>query len=160
MQIRQVVYAIAGALLCCMLTACGPAEDEQAYVEAAKEAASEWLALVDAGEFEASHSEAASFFQAQLTAEQWRQMVEQGHNQLNLESFNGRELIAARYTDSPTDQPKMSALSGQVPDEYVAIQYRADYGKTVIETVTLTRDDDAWRVVGYYIRPEDGWPSL
>lgn len=157
MWIRQIAYGSIGLFLCSMLAACGPSEGEQAYAEEAQEAATEWLALVDAGEYEASYSEAASFFQSQLTAEQWAQLVEQGQNQLDLGSFNGRTLIAARYTDSPPDQPHMSELSVQMPDEYVAVQYRADYGKTVIETVTLTQDNDAWRVIGYYIRPKDGW---
>lgn len=156
MRIRQIMYGCGWLVLCSVLAACGPTEDEQAYVEEAKAAASEWLALVDNGAYDASYSEASDFFRAHLTAEQWAQMLEQGQNQLDLGPFEGRTLIAARYTDSPPEQPQMSALSGQVPDEYVAIQYQADYGKTVIETVTLTRDDDAWRVVGYYIRPEDG----
>ena len=160
MSIRSIMYVSRWLLLCSLLVACGPSEQEQAYAEEATEAASEWLKLVDAGEYEASWSEAASFFQNQLTAEQWAHLVEQGHNQQGLESFEGRTLIAARYTDSPLDQPQMSELPGQVPDEYVAIQYRADYGKTVIETITLTRDDGDWRVIGYYIRPEDGWPGL
>ena len=157
MQIQQIVYGCGWLLLCSVMAACGPSEKEQAYAEEAQEAATKWLALVDAKEYEASWSEAADFFQAQITAEQWAQMVEQGQSQLNLESFEGRTLIAARYTDSPPDQPYMSELSGQAPEEYVAIQYRADFGKPVIETITLTRDNGAWRVIGYYIRPEGGW---
>lgn len=160
MSIRSIIYVGQWLLLCSVLVACGPSEQEQAYAEEATEAASEWLKLVDAGEYEASWAEAASFFQNQLTAEQWAHLVEQANNQRGLESFEGRTLIAARYTDSPRDRPRMSELPGQVPDEYVAIQYRADYGKTVIETITLTRDDGDWRVIGYYIRPEDGLSGL
>jgi len=160
MQVRLMVYGCGVVLLCGMLAACGPSEEEQVYAEEAKAAAKEWLALVDDGAYEASYAEAADYFQSHLTAEQWTQAIEQGQNQLNLDAFNGRTLIAARYTDSPPDQPQISELPGQTPTEYVAIQYRADYGKTVIETVTLTRDEGEWRVVGYFIRPEDGWSGL
>lgn len=159
MRIRQIMYGCGWLVLCSMLATCGPSEEEQAYAEEAQEAATEWLALVDAKKYEASWSEAAGFFKTQITAEQWAQIVEQGQRQLNLGSFNGRTLIAARYTDSPPEQPQMSELSGQAPEEYVAIQYRADYGKMVIETIKLTREEGAWRVIGYHIRPEDGWPG-
>ena len=160
MRIKSVVYGLGVVLLCSALAACGPSEEEQTYAEEAEAAASEWLALVDAGAYEASYSEAASFFQAQLTAEQWARMAEQGRDQLNLKAFDSRTLIAARYTDSPPDKTQMSELPGQTPTEYVAVQYRADYGKTVIETVTLMQDGGEWRVVGYYIRPENGGSGL
>lgn len=113
-------------------------------VEAAQEAAQEWMALVDADEYEASWSEAAEFFKAQLTAEQWAQQVQQARGALD--ALQDRSLIAARHTTSLPNAPE---------GEYVIAQYRATYGsEPLIETVTLMQEESAWRVIGYYIQPE------
>lgn len=122
------------------------AQSHEEDVEEAKQAAQKWLALLDADKLEATWREAASSFRAQIpTAEQWASQVRQAHS--SLDSLRDRSLAAARYT---TSLPNPNVPEG----EYVVTQYRARYGtKTFAETVILTRDEKAWKVVGYFIKP-------
>jgi hypothetical protein len=142
---RSRISALALALLVLASTAPALAQSNDANVDAAKQAAQEWLALIDANKYEASWSEAASIFTSQVTAEQWAAQVQQAHSQLD--SLQSRSLIAARYTESLPNLPK---------GDYVVTQYRATYGsQKTVETITLTKEQDTWRVAGYFIRPEN-----
>lgn len=128
-------------------TASGPAlaqSNEQA-VEAAKQAAQEWLALLDADKYEPTWAEASSLFKSKLTAEQWEARVKQAHS--TLDSLQSRSLVSARYTTSFPNVPE---------GEYVAAQYRSLYGdKETVETVILKKDQDEWRMAGYFVKPAE-----
>jgi len=114
-------------------------------VDAAKQAAAAWLDLVDAGAYETSWEEAVSLLKSQITADQWATRIQSVHDQLG--AFDERSLIAARYTTSLPNVPE---------GEYVIAQYRAQYGDTtVVETATLMKEDEAWRIAGYFVRPEN-----
>jgi len=117
--------------------------DEQ--VTAAKEAAAEWLELLDANDYQATWEQAANLLKSQVTADQWASQIQQVHAQLD--TLQSRSLIAARYTTSLPNVPE---------GEYVVAQYRAQYGgQNTVETATLTKEGDAWRVAGYFVRPEN-----
>lgn len=121
------------------------AQSNDGQVEAAKAAAAEWIELLDANDYQATWEQAASLLQSQVTADQWANQVRQVHSQLG--TLQDRSLIAARYTTSLPNVPE---------GEYVVAQYRAQYGsQTVIETATLMKDGEAWRVAGYFVRPEN-----
>ena len=131
--------------------AVGPAQplhaqsNEQA-VESAKQAAQGWLTLFDARELKATWEEASSFFKSKISAEQWVARIEQTRKRRPvLDSLRSRSLVAARYTPS---LPK-------APDgEYVVVQYEAQYAhEPWVETVTLKKDPDGWRVAGYFVKP-------
>lgn len=124
----------------------GHAQSHEDDVEAAKQAAQEWLTLLDADQFEATWKEAAASFRTEIaTPEQWASQVRSVHS--SLDSLRDRSLAAARYT---TSLPNPNVPEG----EYVVTQYRAQYGATeYAETVILTREEDAWRVIGYFIKP-------
>lgn len=127
----------------CSVPAQAQSNDEQ--VEAAKEATQEWLALVDAGDYEASWEQAAGLLKSQITAKQWAERIQQVKSQLG--APGERALIAARYTTSLPNVPE---------GEYVVVQYRAQYGgQNVVETATLTNDEGTWRVAGYFVRPAE-----
>ncbi|WP_240328280.1 DUF4019 domain-containing protein [Salinibacter ruber] len=120
-----------------------PAQSNEQAVEAAKEAAQEWFVLLDADKYEATWEAAATLLKSKVTAEQWAAQVRRAH--AALDSLRARSLVAARYT---TNMPR--APEG----EYVTAQYRATYGeKDAVETVSLKKDDGAWRVAGYYVKP-------
>jgi len=117
--------------------------DEQ--VTAAKKAAAEWLELLDANDYQATWEQAANLLKSQVTADQWASQIQQVHAQLD--TLQSRSLIAARYTTSLPNVPE---------GEYVVAQYRAQYGgQNTVETATLTKEGDAWRVAGYFVRPEN-----
>lgn len=115
-----------------------------ANVEAATQAAQEWLMLLDAGELEATWSEASEALQSQVTAEQWTAQIRQVQSQLD--ALQERALTNSRYTTSLPNAPE---------GEYVVLQYRTTYGTTnTTETLAMRKENDAWRVAGYFVRPE------
>lgn len=115
----------------------------QAAVDSARQAAQEWLALLDADEYEATWTEAASLFRSKLDTAQWVRQVKQAHGPLG--PFESRSLVESRYTASMPNAPE---------GEYVIAQYRATYGaEDVVETVSLRKEQGEWRVFGYLIRP-------
>jgi len=120
-----------------------PAQSNEQAVEAAKEAAQEWLVLLDADDYEATWEEAATLFKSKVTAEQWAAQVRQAHS--SLDSLRSRSLAAARYTTSLPNVPE---------GEYVVAQYKSIYGeKETVETMYVKKDDGTWRVAGYFVKP-------
>ncbi|MEF8817800.1 MAG: DUF4019 domain-containing protein [Salinibacter sp.] len=119
------------------------AQSNEEAVEAAKAASQEWLALLDADEYEATWEEGATFFKSKVSAEQWAAQIRQAHSSLG--SFQSRSLVTARYTRSIPNAPE---------GEYVIAQYRATYGtQETVETVSLKKDQEEWRVAGYFVKP-------
>lgn len=136
---------IFAVLLVAAAPSAGLAQSNQQAVEAAKQAAQKWLALLDADEYEATWSEASSYFKSKLSAEQWTARVKQAHG--SLDSLRSRSLAAARYTTSFPNAPT---------GKYVVVQYEATYGsKKTVETVILKKESDRWGVAGYFIKPAD-----
>ena len=112
-------------------------------VTSAREAAQDWLARLDADEYEATWTTASSYFKSQLTTEAWVDQVTQAHQTLG--ALDSRSEISVEVT---TSVPK-------APDgTYVVFQYRTTYGeKETVETVTMKKDADEWRMAGYYVKP-------
>ncbi len=123
-----------------------PAQSNEQAVEAAREAAQEWLALFDGEQYEETWAEASSFFKSKIGKEQWVMRIKQTKTRRPvLDSLRSRSEVAARYT---TSLPK-------APDgEYVVVQYRATYAdEEFIETMTLKKEGGDWRVAGYVTKP-------
>jgi len=134
------ILAAIGALL---LAVAALRADEGAEKEA-KEAAGAWLRLVDAGEYAESWKKAASLFQKQVTASQWKTAVENARGPLG--KVVSRRLRRAEYRKT---------LPGAPDGDYVVLQYETSFEKkqSAIETVTPMKDGDGvWRVSGYYIK--------
>ena len=128
-----------------MLTACpeGSKANPDA-VEASLKAATSWLALVDAGDYDASWQEAASYFKALVPQQQWKQAMTGARAPLG--SLISRKQSLQKYSTS---------LPGAPDGEYVLIEFvtRFENKKSAVETVTPMRDKDGkWRVSGYYIK--------
>lgn len=111
--------------------------------DAAKQAALEWLVLVDAMQYEASWKEAASLFRAQVSTSGWVSAVAAVRRPLG--DFVARNLISATYATS---------LPGAPDGEYVVLQFQTEFENKAqaVETVTPMLDEGQWRVSGYYIR--------
>ena len=116
------------------------AEDKE---EAAKRAALEWLALVDAMQYEASWKEAALLFKAQISTSDWAKAVVAARSPLG--GLVARDLMSATYATS---------LPGAPDGEYVVLQFQTRFENKAqaVETVTPMLDEGHWRVSGYYIR--------
>jgi hypothetical protein len=110
----------------------------------AKEAASQWLSLVDAADYATSWDQAAPAFQRAVSKAQWTQMLQV--NRAPLGKLLSRSVKSAVYRTS---------LPGAPDGQYVVIQYETsfEHKKSAIETVTPSQGDDGkWRVSGYFIR--------
>lgn len=110
----------------------------------AQQAAKEWLALVDGGDYDRSWDQAASLFKLAVTKADWEKAAKAARAPLG--ALKSRQFRSANYARS---------LPGAPDGEYVVIQYasRFDNKAAAIETITPMRDKDGhWRVSGYYIK--------
>ena len=122
-----------------------PASAQETVDTTAAEASTlAWLSLTDGGRYAESWQEAASFFRAAITAEDWVKALEGARS-----SFGGvqsREIASAEY---------VTTLPGAPDGEYVVFLFNASFEnkENAVETVTAMKDlDGAWRVGGYFIR--------
>lgn len=134
--------ALALATACSILAA--PATTA-AQAEGAREAAEEWLALIDAEDYAASWEAAARSFQSAVTAGAWAAQVTAVVAQVG--TVEERELA---HTQPMTDPP------GAPAGEYVQLRYNTtfDGAGRLSENVVVVRDGDrGWRVAGYLVQP-------
>lgn len=111
---------------------------------AAQTAALAWLALVDAGSYDQSWSEAATLFRRVVDQGVWQKQV--GGVRAPLGSVLSRSLKSARYATS---------LPGAPDGQYVVVQFNTSFTNksSAIETVTPMKEPDGtWRVSGYFIK--------
>lgn len=115
----------------------------QATSQAATQAATAWLATVDAGKYDESWKQGAAAFRAAVTGPQWNDAMRTVRAPLG--AVKSRKLIAAQYTRQ---------LPGAPDGEYVVVQYLTEFAtRTALETVTPMREaDGSWKVSGYYIQ--------
>ena len=115
-----------------------------ASTDAAIKAAGSWLAVLDAGKYGESWSNAAASLRGVVTQAKW----EEGMRAVRAPAgkAGARTLTSTHYT---------RALPGAPAGEYVILQYSTDFaGKSgAVETVVPMREaDGSWRVSGYYIK--------
>ena len=120
--------------------------------EAARSAASEWLELTDAGEFEASYDAASSLMQDQVEQEQWSQMGSQVEQQVG--ELQSREFVQSQYTES------MQQVDG---GPFVILMYQSEYSAgSFREAVITVKEEDTWKVASYQVvppQPQGGAPG-
>ena len=121
-----------------------PQPEAAAQIAAARKAAEQWLALVDAGKYAESWKTAAGYFQNAVPQDQWEHTIAAVRGPLG--DLVSRKLKSAHYTQS---------LPGAPDGEYVVLLFDTSFTnkKTAVETVTPMLDaDGTWKVSGYYIR--------
>jgi hypothetical protein len=122
---------------------------QTAPADSSKEKAAEatariWLSLVDQGKYAESWTEAASYFKAAVTEENWKQMMRSVRQPLG--TIKSRKLTSSKYART---------LPGAPDGEYVVMQYKTSFEnkQSAVETVTSMLDKDGkWRVSGYYLK--------
>lgn len=115
-------------------------------------AAGTWLTLIDSAQYDESWNASSDMLKEQVTAAEWQEAL--AGVKMQLEAFTGepvdlsqRDLVLAeRLEDMP-----------QLPEgEYVMVRYRtAQAAHAFAEVVTLRDDAGEWRVVGYFVAPEE-----
>lgn len=105
--------------------------------------AEEFLAKVDAGEWEASWNAAGELFQSEVTAAQWAAQVEPLRQPLG--KVLGRRL---------TNEQFVTNMPGGPEGEFRIMQFQTHFeGKSgnSIETVVMMQGKDGWEITGYFI---------
>jgi len=108
------------------------------------EASKSWLKLLEGKKFAESWSEAAPYFQHQVTKDAWKKQI--GVIYANLGKVKSRKLISASYTKNLPKAPK---------GEYFIIRFDTSFeGKDkVLETiVSILTKEGKWAVSGYFIK--------
>ncbi|MEL6876562.1 MAG: DUF4019 domain-containing protein [Pseudomonadota bacterium] len=142
-----VLMSIFGAIIALSLAGsqAGPAEEaevrttENAKADAEREnSARQWLALVDAEDWQTSFEMAGSAFRAPNTIATWQAASEQARGPLG--DVIRREAISFETVAAP-------------PRGYQVVRFRTDFQNQsgVIESVTLEREAGELRVVGYFL---------
>jgi hypothetical protein len=114
-------------------------EDEAAAVDAA----TAWLALIDAGKFGESWEEAGSLFQGAVPKPRWEETLAGTRRPLG--KVISRAVKSKQYRTS---------LPGAPDGRYVVIQFETSFENKAeaVETVTPMHEGGSWRVTGYYIK--------
>jgi hypothetical protein len=114
------------------------------FVSQAKAAATQWVALADAGDYAASWDQAASAFQAAIAKPKWSGAMQSVRAPLG--AVKSRKLNSAEFTKS---------LPGVPEGEYVVVQFETIFENKAgaVETVIPMKEKDgSWRVSGYFIK--------
>jgi hypothetical protein len=122
-----------------VLLAATPGEAEAA----ATKVALAWLQQLDAGQYAATWTDAASVFRKAITQEKWAAAASAARTPLG--AFQLRKLKSATPVTDPPGAP-----AGQ----YIILQFEAAFrnNAAAIETITPMYENGAWRVSGYYVR--------
>jgi hypothetical protein len=134
-----IVLSLVLGLMCHSSLMAGPDEER-----AGLDSAGAWLTLVDAGQYDKSWDQAASFFKDKVSKDQW------------VKSLNAvRKPLGKLISRSSTSTTYATSLPGVPDGQYVVIQYNTsfEHKKSAVETVTPMLDKDGkWRVSGYFIK--------
>lgn len=104
----------------------------------AAEAARQWLGLLDQRRWDATYQGTSASFRQQNTLEVWSQASEQARTPLG--AMVSRTFVSQENVPAP-------------PDGYEVVKFRTRFAnrESAIETVSLRREDGAWRVAGIMI---------
>lgn len=105
---------------------------------ASAQAARQWLELVDAGKWKESWAATTQSFRSMNSVESWQSASESARVPLGRvlsRSFSGQESVPAP------------------PNGYQLVRFKTDFANKAgaVETLSLAREGESWKVVGYYI---------
>lgn len=98
-------------------------------------AAREWLALLDAGDWDATYAGTANAVRQMNSGETWAAVSQQARGELG--ALQSRILVSQEFVPAP-------------PNGYHLLRFRSDFANRsgVTETLTLTHEDGGWKVSG------------
>jgi DNA-binding CsgD family transcriptional regulator len=102
------------------------------------QAARQWLALVDEAKWQQSFAATTQSFQSLNTVQTWQSASESARVPL------GRVLSRSLGSQESVPAP---------PNGYQLVRFRTDFANKAgaVETLSLAREGESWKVVGYYI---------
>jgi hypothetical protein len=119
-------------------------ESDAAAIAAAKDSATRWLVLADAGKWLETWDQMAPATQGMVTKAAWEASAAPVRAPLG--AVKSRTLQSAAFSHNPPGAPA---------GDYVIIQYATDFANKAgaVETVVPMRTPDGgWKVSGYFIR--------
>jgi hypothetical protein len=119
----------------------GIAYAQQMAEQRAGQAASSWLALVDAGRYDQSWDDVSGYLKQKITKDQWVAELKQVRAPLG--TVKSRKLARVQLRDAPPGMP-----AGQ----YAEVQYTTAFSTTspAPEVVAMVLENKQWRVVAYF----------
>jgi hypothetical protein len=136
---RALVRALGAAAVAAIASPVLAQDPRSALVQSA---ARDWLALTDRVDGAASWKAAGARFRNAIPADDWTKALKQVREPLGA--------LATRAVDSTRFEKSFPGL----PDgDYAIIVFRTSFANkaSARETITLEREEGAWRVVGYLI---------
>ncbi|MBZ0114355.1 MAG: DUF4019 domain-containing protein [Thermoanaerobaculia bacterium] len=118
-------------------------DSPDATIAAGQAAISEWVALVDAGDYGKSWRATGSLFRNQVTEAQWVAQLGAARSPFG-------EMVSRSEKSSSHHQQ----LPGAPDGDYVVVQFDTSFAakKSAVETITAMLEDGEWRVVGYFVK--------
>jgi hypothetical protein len=109
----------------------------------AKQAALNWLDLIDSKKYSQAYSLAAPYFKEKVNEKSWINIIKSTRKSRS--PIAGRKLLGSKYFTSLPDAPD---------GEYFVIQFSSESPESIetIETITPVLDGGQWKVCGYYIK--------
>jgi DNA-binding CsgD family transcriptional regulator len=110
----------------------------QVEVSPVEQSARAWLTLVDSYKWPDSWNATGKAFKELNTQDQWAKVA--GKVQPELGALKSRTIKSREFLPAP-------------PYGYEMVKFQSSFANrpSVIETVTLVREDDTWKVVGYWL---------
>ena len=106
-------------------------------------AAGQWVTTLDDGHYDRSWAEAGALFKNRITEDEWARQVAKARGPL------GQVVSRAFRSEKQT-----KTLPGEPDGDYDIVTFATEltHKKAASETVILAREDDGWKVDGYFIR--------
>jgi hypothetical protein len=136
---RRLFCLLGLSFLVLWMSACS--QDKKTVAEGA---ASNWLKLVDSGNYAQSWDDTGAVLKANVARDQWQEVLLR--NRAPLGALISRKLRSAEYT---------TQLPGAPDGQYVVLEYESsfEHKNSAIETVTAMLDKDGkWRVCLYIVK--------
>jgi opacity protein-like surface antigen len=110
---------------------------------AAAVAAGRWVSTVDDGHYGQSWSDAGALFKNRITQDEWAHQVAKARGPLG-------QVVSRAFKGENTAK----TLPGEPDGDYDIVTFDTEltHKKAAVETVILAREDDGWKVDGYFIR--------
>ena len=111
--------------------------------EDAVSSAQSWVALVDAGKYADSWTQASAFFQSHVPQQSWEQQVKVAR-----EPFG--EMVSRKVAQVTLKR----TLPGAPDGEYAVMVFNSSFRHkaAAAETITVMAENGKWKVAGYFIR--------
>lgn len=119
-----------------------PVTPMQSDEDVARQSVDAWLSLLDAGDFSAAYDATGSYFRASVTAEEFRNSMEQRLALLG--ALESRTLASTQRLTTVPDAP---------PGDYFVFEFDGVYElrPNARERVTAVSESNEWPVVGIYL---------